>query len=84
MKDNNTKDSEVMVTLFISIRLSNCAKMINGDNIFVLVKGALGGEPANSTITIPVYRKEDTEKVDLNLKMIANCSDVYPGYVEVS
>ncbi|THD17960.1 hypothetical protein D915_011206 [Fasciola hepatica] len=77
------EDSEVMVTLFVSIRLSNCAEMKIGDNISVPVNGDLGGERASSTIAIPVYRKEDTEKVDLNLKMIANCSDVYPGYVEV-
>ncbi|TPP58345.1 hypothetical protein FGIG_03070, partial [Fasciola gigantica] len=75
----NTQDSEVTVTLFVPIRLSNCAEMKNGDSISVLVKGALGGEPAYFTIAIPVYRKEDTEKADLNLKMEANCSDVYPG-----
>ncbi|TPP39661.1 hypothetical protein FGIG_01024, partial [Fasciola gigantica] len=79
LKREFAQDSEVMVTLFVSIRLSNCAEMKNGDNISVLVKGALGGEPAYSTIAIPVYRKEDTEKADLNLKMIANCSDVYPS-----
>ncbi|THD19403.1 hypothetical protein D915_009823 [Fasciola hepatica] len=79
MKDNNMQDSVVVVTLFVSIRLSNCAEMKNGDNISVLVNGALGGEPAYITIAVPVYRKEDTEKVDMNLKMMANCLDVYPG-----
>ncbi|THD21079.1 hypothetical protein D915_007826, partial [Fasciola hepatica] len=79
LKENNTQDLEMLVVFSVSIRLSNCAETKNGDNISVPVNGDLGGEPVSSTIAIPVYRKENTEKVDLKLKMMANCSDVYPG-----